>query len=115
MTPFVCAILVLVMNAAVLFFPAWVPQGGARTGIDVMGQRIFFVAGVFLAMAAALLPAALVAAVVFFVTLWIIGPIVAAGLAVIAVLVILCTEITVAIYWLGRRFDSFDLSAELKP
>ena len=115
MAPFVCAILVLVMNAAVLFFPAWVPQGGTRGGIDVMGQRIFFVAGMFLAMAAALLPAAMVAAAVFFVTLWMIGPIVAAGLAVIAVLVILGTEIAVAIFWLGRRFDSFDLSAELRP
>jgi hypothetical protein len=115
LTPFVCAILVLVMNAAVLLFPAWAPLGGARAGIDVMGQRIFFAAGLFLAMAAALLPAALVAAAVFFLTLWMIGPVVAAGLAVVAVLTVLGSEIAVAVFFLGKRFESFDLSAELKP
>ncbi len=115
LTPFVCAILVLVMNAAVLIFPAWAPQGGARAGIDVMGQRIFLAAGLFLAMAAALLPAALVAAAVFFLTLWMFGPVVAAALALIAVLVVLGTEIAVTIFFLGKRFESFDLSAELRP
>jgi hypothetical protein len=66
-------------------------------------------------MAAALLPATLVAAAVFFVTMWMIGPVVAAALTVIAVLVVLGSEIAVGIFFLGKRFEGFDLSAELKP
>jgi hypothetical protein len=56
-----------------------------------------------------------VAAAVFFLTLWMIGPVVAAGLAVVAVLTVLGSEIAVAVFFLGKRFESFDLSAELKP
>ena len=81
----------------------------------MLGQRFFFAAGLFLTMAAALLPATLVAAAVFFLTLWMIGPVVAAALALIAVLVVLGSEIAVAIFFLGKRFESFDLSAEVKP
>jgi hypothetical protein len=80
-----------------------------------MGQSIFFFAGLVLAMVATLLPAALAAAAVFFLTLWVLGPVIAASLGGIAVLVVLGTEITVAILWLGKRFESFDLSAELRP
>jgi hypothetical protein len=116
LTPFLCAILVLLLNAAVLIFPAWVPQGLEKgRGIDVLGQRIFFVAGLYLTMALALLPAAIVAAAVFFIALWLLGPI-AAGISGIVVMVIaLGAEIALAIAWLGRRFERFDLSAELKP
>lgn len=114
--PFLTAILVLLMNAAVLLFPAWVPQGVERAGgIDVMGQRIFFVTGLFLTMVVALLPASLVAAIVFFVTVWMIGPIGAGALGLLAVLACLGAEIALAIFWLGKRFEHFDLSAELKP
>lgn len=116
LVPFVTAIMVLVMNAAVLLFPAWVPQGAARArGIDVMGQRLFFVAGLFLTMTAALLPAAIVAGAVFFMTLWFVGPIAAGALGGLTALIALGTEIALVIAWLGQRFERFDLSAELKP
>ncbi len=114
--PFVCAIEVLVMNAAVVLFPAWVPQGAGRgSGIDVLGQRIFFLAGLFLAIAGALLPAAVGAAAMFFATLWIVGAPVAAGLGAAAALAVLCVEVGLAVAFIGRRFERFDLSAELKP
>jgi hypothetical protein len=114
--PFVCVIQVLVMNAAVVLFPAWVPQGASRgSGIDVLGQRIFFVAGLFLAIAGALLPAAIGAAAVFFGTLWIVGAPIAAALGVVAALAVLCVEIGLAVAFIGRRFERFDLSAELRP
>jgi ABC-2 type transport system permease protein len=116
LVPFLTAIMVLVMNAAVLLFPAWVPQGAARArGIDVMGQRLFFVAGLFLTMTASLLPAAIVAAAVFFMTFWLIGPIGAGALGVLAALIALGAEIALVISLLGKRFERFDLSAELKP
>jgi ABC-2 type transport system permease protein len=114
--PFVCAIEVLVMNAAVVLFPAWLPQGAGRgSGIDVLGQRIFFLAGLFLATAGALLPAAISAAAMFFSTLWIVGAPVAAALGAVAALAVLCVEIGLAVAFIGRRFERFDLSAELKP
>lgn len=116
LVPFLVAITVLVMNAAVLVFPAWVPQGvGRARGIDVMGQRLLFVAGLFLTMAAALLPAAIAAAAVFFMTFWLIGSIGAGALGVGAALLALGTEIALVISWLGKVFERFDLSAELKP
>ena len=114
--PPLCAIQVLVMNAAVVLFPAWVPRGADRGGgIDVLGQRIFFLAGLFLVMAGALLPAAIGAAAIFFATLWVIGAPAAAALAFVAALGVFTVEIGLAIAWLGTRFERFDLSAELRP
>jgi ABC-2 type transport system permease protein len=112
--PFLSAIIVLVMNAAALIFPAWMPLGAGTQGVDVLGQRIFFVAALFVAMVAALLPGAIAAATVVFLTLWLIGPVVAAVLGALAVLLVLGIEIAVAVFWLGKRFESFDLSAELR-
>ena len=114
--PFVCAIEVLVMNAAVVLFPAWLPQGPGRgSGIDVLGQRIFFLAGLFLATAGALLPAAIGAAAMFFATLWVVGPSIAAALGAAAALAVLCVEVGLGVVFIGRRFEDFDLSAELRP
>jgi hypothetical protein len=114
--PLLCAVQVLVMNSAVVLFPAWVPLGPERgTGIDVFGQRIFFLAGLFLTTIAALLPAALAAAAIYFVSVYVIDVLVAAALAVVAALAVLLVEIGLAISWLGTRFESFDLSAELRP
>jgi hypothetical protein len=115
--PPLCALQVLVMNAAVVLFPAWVPQGAEQgRGVDVVGQRIFFVAGVFLTMALSLLPAALAAAIVFLGVEWTVGVVVVAGIAAAAVaLAILCAEIWLVVLWLGERFERFDLSAELRP
>jgi hypothetical protein len=108
--------LVVLLNGAALLFPAWVVQGIERArGIDVLGQRIFFVAGLFLAMVLGLLPAALAAAIVFFVLLWVAGPIVAGVFGVLAALSVLGTEIAFAILFLGKRFEHFDLSVELRP
>jgi ABC-2 type transport system permease protein len=115
LVPFLCGTLVLLMNAVALLFPAWAPQGGGARGIDVMGQRILFVGVLFLAMAGVLLPAALAAAAVFFLLLWVVGPIVAGVFGVLAALSVLGTEIAFAVAWLGKRFERFDLSAELRP
>jgi hypothetical protein len=116
LVPFVCAIEVLVLNAAVVLFPAWLPQGAGRgAGIDVLGQRIFFVAGLFLATAGALLPAAIGAAAMFFATVWIVGTPIAAALGSAAALAVLCVEVGLGVVFIGRRFERFDLSAELRP
>src|SRR6185295_10312779 len=115
--PPLCALQVLVMNSATVLFPAWVSLGADRgRGIDVIGQRIFFAAGVFLTMALSLLPAAIAAGVVFFGLQWTVGAPVVAGLAAAGIaLAVLCTEVWLVVLWLGARFERFDLSAELRP
>ena len=113
--PFLCATLVVLMNAFSLLFPAWAPQPGRARGIDAMGQGILFLGVMILAMLGVLLPAALAAAAVFFLLLWVLGPIAAGAFGMLAALSVLSTEIAFAISFLGKRFEHFDLSVELKP
>ena len=116
LAPLLCALMVLLLNAAAVLFPAWVQMGAGRPGgIDVLGQRIVFVGGLFFVLALALLPALFVAAIAFLVVQWLVGFLLAAAAAVIIVLAILGAEIAIGTLWLGKRFESFDLSAELRP
>lgn len=114
--PLLCAVQVLVMNAAVVLFPAWVPLGPQRgAGIDVFGQRIFFLVALLLTTIAALLPATIAAAAVFLASAYVVAPLVAGAGGVFAALAVLLVELGLAIAWLGKRFEHFDLSAELRP
>jgi ABC-2 type transport system permease protein len=117
LVPPLVAIQLLVPNAATVLFPAWVHSAGDRTdrGIEVMGQRLIFVAGQLLITAVAIVPAAIIAAVVFFVGQWLAGMVVAAALAVAAVFILLAMEAWLGVQWLGSRFEHLDLSAELRP
>ncbi len=114
--PFV-AIQLLVANAATVIFPAWAQSAGDRTerGIEVLGQRIIFIAGQLLITVVTTIPAALIAAVIFFVGHWLIGFVSAAVFAVAAVFILLVLEASLGVRWLGIRFEHFDLSAELRP
>lgn len=115
--PVVCALQLLVPNAAALLFPAWVQSMRNRNerGIEMLGQRLIFVAGQFLVVLLALLPAVLGAFVLIFTTQWLIGPVAAVAFATLAVVVILTAEVGCGLWWLGERFEKFDLSAELRP
>ena len=118
--PVICALQLLVPNGAALLFPAWVQTMRNRTerGIEMLGQRIIFVAGQLLVVILALLPAALGAFVLFLGISWFVGPnadIPAVIVSGAAVLVILIAEFAAGVWWLGKRFEQFDLSAELRP
>ncbi len=117
LTPPFVAIQLLVLNAAAVLFPAWVQSVGNRAehGIEVLGQRIIFVAGQLLITAVATVPAAITAAVIFLVGQWLVGFAVAAVLAVAAVFTLLAVEAGLGVRWLGSRFEHFDVSAELRP
>ena len=66
-----CGLMLCVPFAGTLFFPAWAsPQKSGGRGVEVMGQRLIFMAGYVLALALALLPAILLAGVVFWVAQW---------------------------------------------
>jgi hypothetical protein len=116
LAPLLCALMVLLLNAAAVLFPAWVQMGGGRPGgIDVFGQRILFVGALFFVLALALLPAFIVAGVTLFIVQYLAGLTLAMVAAVISAFAILGTEIAVGTRWLGQRFERFDLSAELRP
>ena len=115
--PVLCALQLLVPNAATLLFPAWAQSMRNRTerGIEMMGQRLIFVGGQFLVLLFVLLPAALGGSALIFATQWLIGPVAAVAVAALAVLVILVAEVWCGLWWIGERFEKFDLSAELRP
>jgi ABC-2 type transport system permease protein len=117
LAPPLVAIQLLVPNAAAVLFPAWAQSAGDRRerGIEAMGQRIIFIAGQLLVTAIAVVPAAISAALVFFLTQWLVGFVVASELAVAAAFVLLCVEAWLGVRWIGGRFEHFDISAELRP
>jgi len=116
-TPFFCALQLVIHNGIALTFPAWVQSvsNQGEHGLDVLGQRLLFFAGVILLLALGLLPGALAAVIAFFLVNWLVGPIFAALLAWLVVLIILGVEIWAGVRWLGERFARFDLSSELRP
>lgn len=112
-----CALQLLVPNAVAVIFPAWMQSVANRSehGLDVMGQRIIFIAGQALVAVVALMPAAIIAAIVYAVTQWLANPTVAILCAAAAVFAVLAAEVWAGVRWLGTRFESFDLSSELRP
>jgi hypothetical protein len=116
--PMLDLLLLLIPNAAVLAFPAWIQAGreGPR-GIEATGQRLILVLGQLLVFAVTLLPAAAVSAAVFFGIKLALRAAVAVALppAAIAAAVILALEAGLGVMLLGRLFERFDLSAELNP
>jgi ABC-2 type transport system permease protein len=114
--PFV-AIQLLVPNAATILFPAWVQHVGNRAehGIELMGQRIIFMAGMVLVTVLAILPAAIAGALLFLLGNLIGGFYTGGVIAVPGVFAILAVEAWLGIGWLGSRFEDFDLSSELRP
>ena len=117
LAPLLCALQLLVVNAAAMLFPAWLQTSRSRTppGIEVMGQRIFFVLGQVLVIFVALLPAAILAGSVYATLQWTVNVPVAAVFATLTVFVVIGIEVVLGLAWLGRLFERFDLSAELRP
>jgi hypothetical protein len=106
-------LLLALPNAAALVFPAWIqPAGGRHGGIEVIGQRLIFVLGQMLVLALALLPAAGVGWLTWWLASGLLGPVWAVPVAAVAVFGILAGEGAMAIRGLGFAFARFDLSAE---
>lgn len=115
-TPPLLALQLLVLNGATLIFPGWFQTArGQGGGIEVMGQRLIFVFGNLVVVLTALLPAACAAGLLIFSTQWLIGGTAAIILATVVVFAVLVGEVWCGIWWLGQRFEKFDLSAELRP
>ena len=114
--PALCAVQLLVPNAATLIFPAWSQSSRNMSGgMDVMGQRLIFFAGQFVCLVVALLPALIIGGGTIFLTQWLVGLPVALILAVLPVLAVFAGELWFGVWLLGPRFERLDISAELRP
>lgn len=110
-----CTMQVMMLNASALLFPAWTQNSqGGPGGVEVMGQRLLFTAGLMLVFAIALLPAALFAALIYWLTSLFHIQILSAALACITLIAIMIVEVIFGLEWLGEKFEQFDLSAELR-
>jgi hypothetical protein len=102
-------------NAVALFLPGWVPLGTARPrGVDAMGQRLMLLGGTWLALAAGLVPGALVTLV-----LWLTLRSMFGGLVLIAGAAISTATLTVEFLavtaLLGRVYDRLDITSIERP
>lgn len=113
--PLLCFIQLLVPNSIMVVMPGWYQASRSRGGgIEMFGQRLVFgVAQLLIALVAAA-PAACAAALIVFSTQWLIGVGPALAVACAAVLAILASEAAVGLWWLGWRFERFDLSSEIR-
>ena len=115
LVPPLCALMLSVPFAGSVYFPAWLaPEKGASRGVEVMGQRMIFMAGYILALMIALLPAVLLAGLVFLLVNWLVGMVPAILLTAPCAAVVLGLELRLVLGVLGRRIDAFDLSQELR-
>jgi hypothetical protein len=110
------ALQVLIPNATTVLFPAWVQATRDRTerGVEVMGQRLIFIASQLLVTALALLPALIAGSIMFFVGHLAAGPAAGGALAALSMALLLAFEVWVGIQWLGARFEKLDISSELR-
>lgn len=111
--PVLNVLLLLIPNAAVLLFPAWIQTGkDSPRGVEVTGQRLVMALAQLLVMLVALVPAAAAFAAVFFLVNIIVGPRVAILAASLAGTVILAVEAGLGVMLLGKLFERFDVSEE---
>lgn len=114
LTPPLTGLMLCIPYAGVLFFPAWAQASGSTGGgIEIMGQRLIFMAGYVLVLVTSLLPAALAGAVVYIIVNWLLGQAAAIAATGLLVSLVLSAELAAAIWWLGEKLERFDLSTEM--
>jgi hypothetical protein len=101
----------VVQNALVVMFPAWMDLGASSArGMEVMGQRMLIAGALVIAVAIALVPAIVAAALSIWALFIVLGqPTIVIPAAVAAV--VLLTEAALLILRLGRVVDRMDASA----
>lgn len=114
LTPPLVGLLLCLPMAAALYFPAWVESiHQPAAGIERGGQQILFFAAYFIAIALALVPAGLLALLVFLPARLLLSDGSSLWLAAVAAAALLLVEFAGVVELLGRRLDRFDLAVEL--
>ncbi|HEY0963703.1 MAG TPA: hypothetical protein VGE69_15235 [Pseudomonadales bacterium] len=108
--PLMCATQVLIANAVVVLFPAWAKTANQSHGWETAVPRLLFLFGALLASVAVLLPALIGGVLVYVPASWFIGYAAIMPAALVAA-VIMAAELAWGTDWLGRRFEAYDLSA----
>lgn len=112
--PLIDFITISIPNAAVLIFPAWFQLGkDAAHGIEVMGQRLILMFGQLFVVILSLVPAAALFAGVYFILSGLLGSVPTIVISSLAAAALLLGEAWLITKGLGKRFEQFDLSAEL--
>jgi ABC-2 type transport system permease protein len=115
--PLLCMIQLIVPNTVMVLMPAWYQSSRTRGGgVEMFGQRLMFGIVQLLFALLVVVPAAGAAALVYFLAYWNLGQNISPAviLATISVLIILAVEATVGLWFLGERFERFDLSTEAR-
>jgi hypothetical protein len=112
--PSLCGLMLCIPYAGMLYFPAWAQPVGRQSGgsVEIMGQRLIFMLGYLVVLGIAVLPAAGVGALVFFITHVFAGQAAAIVLSALLIAAVLGAELFGAVYWLGLKLESFDLANE---
>lgn len=111
--PILCMIQLIVPNTVMVLMPAWYQSSRTRGGgVEMFGQRLMFGIVQLLFALLVAVPAAGVGLLVFVASYWILGVSTGVVVATIAVVLILAVEAAIGLWFLGGRFERFDLSSE---
>jgi ABC-2 type transport system permease protein len=112
----IVAIEILALNALVVLFPAWSLSTPTPTdrGIEVTGQRLVLFAAMMIVILLSLAPAAVLGGAAYWIARWFASVPLAIGAASLGMLGVLVLETAIGVWFVGSRFDRFDLSAELQ-
>lgn len=109
-----CAIQLLIQNAAVILVPAWAGVGGDSGGFSFLGQRLLLLLANVFTLGITLIPAAIVFFPALFLTRWIFGDAPAGVLlAAVAAAAVLVVEIAIAHRLLAAQFEDIDPGNDL--
>lgn len=109
--PLLCATQVLIANAVVVLFPAWAKSASQGHGWETIVPRLLFLFGALFASAVVVLPALLGGALVYIPASWFVGNAFALLPAALVAAIVMAAELAWGIDWLGKRFEAYDLSA----
>lgn len=105
----------LVPNAALLLFPAWLQTGpGGPQGIEATGQRLIFLLGQLIVFSLALLPGAAAALGAYLLATLALPSAAAVPVAGAAAACLLLAEAGLGMAGLGKLFERLDVAAELR-
>jgi len=110
--PTLCAAMLLVQNAGVVLFPAWVAYEPGQRGLEAMGQRMLSLLGTLLVSAVGLLPGAALGGALYLGLRWVGLPVLGVPVAAAVVAIVLVLEIALGIKLAGRAFDTLDVSLD---
>ncbi|MCU1229660.1 MAG: putative transporter, permease protein [Acidobacteria bacterium] len=110
----ICAVQLLIQNAAAVYFPAWAnPSKEDVKGFVVMGQRLLVLACYLVVLSIVLIPpAAIFVPTIFFAEHFLSGTPIFAALTTLAPVAVLLGEIYLAVKLLGAQFERIDVSEE---